>query len=65
MSLCVNDAKALKAKFVAFDTNGNGVLDIDEFKQLITSNKNPVCIITGKQLTERPEDFTEIVPDSV
>ena len=56
--------KAITEKNKYFASSGV-FYDIDEFKQLITSNKNPVCIITGKQLTERPEDFTEIVPDSV
>ena len=31
--------------------------DRDELKQLVASNKNPVCLITGKPLTERPEDL--------
>ena len=33
--------------------------DKDELKQLVTSNKNPRCIITGNLLTEKPEDFDE------
>lgn len=31
--------------------------DKDELKQLIASKKNAVCIITGKILTEKLEDF--------
>ncbi|KAK8884978.1 hypothetical protein M9Y10_044105 [Tritrichomonas musculus] len=33
--------------------------DKDELKQLVTSNRNPRCIITGKLLDEKPEDFDE------
>ena len=33
--------------------------DKDELRQLVASNKNPVCVITGKILTERPEDLAD------
>lgn len=31
--------------------------DKDELKKIISSNQNPVCAITGKILTEKPEDL--------
>ncbi|KAK8883224.1 Heat shock protein ssb1 [Tritrichomonas musculus] len=31
----------------------------EDLKQLVLSNRNPICIITGKPLTEKPEDFEE------
>ena len=31
--------------------------DKDELKRLVESNKNPVCVITGKILTEKLEDI--------
>ncbi|OHT11426.1 hypothetical protein TRFO_19161 [Tritrichomonas foetus] len=31
--------------------------DRNELKQLVSSSKTPICVVTGKPLTERPEDF--------
>lgn len=31
--------------------------DRDELMKLVNSNRNPICVITGKILTEKPEDF--------
>lgn len=33
--------------------------DKDELRNIIASSKNPVCAITGKILTEKPEDFED------
>lgn len=34
--------------------------DREELKQLVASNKNPICIVTGKVLTEKHEDLDSI-----
>ncbi|OHT12808.1 hypothetical protein TRFO_17281 [Tritrichomonas foetus] len=34
--------------------------DRNELKQLVTSNKNPICVVTGKPLTETPDDIDAI-----
>ena len=39
--------------------SSGALYDKDELKQLVSSNRNPICVITGKPLTERPEDFND------
>lgn len=34
--------------------------DRNELKKIVSSNENPICIVTGEPLTERPEDFNNI-----
>lgn len=31
--------------------------DKEELRQLVASNKNPICVVTGKPLKEKLEDF--------
>ena len=38
--------------------------DKDELRQLVSSNRNPICVITGKPLLEKPEDLTDDDPDN-
>lgn len=33
--------------------------DKDELRQLLASNEKPICVFTGKVLTEKPEDLDD------
>jgi ubiquitin-conjugating enzyme E2 D/E len=37
--------------------SSGAIYDREELRQLVTSSRNPVCVITGKPLTETEEDF--------
>jgi hypothetical protein len=37
--------------------SSGAIYDRDELRELVISSRNPICVITGKPLTETEEDF--------